>query len=720
MEVFILKVRIGIDVGGTFTDAVLIDNDTYQLMGSIKIPTTHDSPNGVADGIIQVINTLLERYQIDPSDVQFIAHGTTQATNALLEGDVSKVGVIGLGHGAEGVKVRMDTKPDRIELSQGKYLETDSVFLDTAQYSDEDIRDAVRKLQESGCEVFVAASAFSVDNPEHEKRVMECIQRDALNGTATYEISKLYGLRTRTRTAAINASILPRMMQTADMTQESVQQAKIKAPLMIMRCDGGVMDIAEVKKRPILTMLSGPAAGVAGALMYEKISNGIFLEVGGTSTDISAIKNGKVMIEYAQIGDNKTYLSSLDVRTVGIAGGSMVRINREGIVDAGPRSAHIAGLGYAVYADPSEIVNPRIVTISPNQGDPDDYLAIECANGNRYAITVSCAANLLGYVDKEDYSYGNAESVRLALAPLAEYTGKSPEQLAGEIMLKAAAKNESVVRQLMKDYNLQENQIVLMGGGGGCSAIVPHLAEHMQLKTANCRNASVISPIGVALAMVRDVIERNVMNPTEQDILKIRQEALQSAIAQGANAESVEIQIEVDAQKNVLRAIAVGATELRTKQLGARKLSDEEIVRIAAQAVSVTPDNVELAVSGEQMVCINAFVFKNRLFGLLRKKVKQNLVIDREGVIRIQTSEGDFYNLNVKNQLDALEQLTERHTAYGDSNMTPPDVYIFVGGKIHDYCGMSEKEQILSLAQTELAGIDSSTPVVALMITKDS
>ena len=99
-----MKVRIGIDVGGTFTDAVVIDNETFELVGSAKIPTTHEAKEGVAAGIIQVLHKAMEECHVKPEDVVFIAHGTTQATNALLEGDVAKVGIVTLGSGIQGAK----------------------------------------------------------------------------------------------------------------------------------------------------------------------------------------------------------------------------------------------------------------------------------------------------------------------------------------------------------------------------------------------------------------------------------------------------------------------------------------------------------------------------------------------------------------------------------------------------------------------------------------
>ena len=146
---------------------------------------------------------------------------------------------------------------------------------------------------------------------------------------------------------------------------------------MIMRGDGGVMEINEMKKRPVLTMLSGPAASVMGSLMYLRASNGVYFEVGGTTTNIGVIKDGRPAIDYSMVGGYRTYISSLDVRVEGVAGGSMIRLNKQRVHDVGPRSAHIAGLDYAVFTPLEEIEDPQLELFSPKPGDPDDYVAIK-------------------------------------------------------------------------------------------------------------------------------------------------------------------------------------------------------------------------------------------------------------------------------------------------------------------------------------------------------
>ncbi len=168
----------------------------------------------------------------------------------------------------------------------------------------------------------------------------------------------------------VNAAILPKMLATADLVDRSIAAAGVTAPLMVMRCDGGVMSLDEMRGRPLLTVLSGPAAGVAGALMRERVSEGVFLETGGTSTDISVVRRGKVAVRHATILGRSSYLSALDVRTVGVGGGSMARISGGKVHAVGPRSAHIAGLPYACYADPADLAGARLVTVRPLEGDP--------------------------------------------------------------------------------------------------------------------------------------------------------------------------------------------------------------------------------------------------------------------------------------------------------------------------------------------------------------
>jgi N-methylhydantoinase A/oxoprolinase/acetone carboxylase beta subunit len=367
--------RIGIDVGGTFTKAVLIDNATHDVVGRFSVLTTHSDPRGVAKGVVEVFRTVLERSGVDPGEVIFLAHSTTQATNALLEGDVAKVGVIGMATRVESLLAKGQSAMKPIELAPGRHLKP---VKPVHHQGNADRRH--RPQGDRGTE------GRRGEGHRRQLRLWSRRQRSGrkntrargdagLAATCGHEITKLYGLTTRTRTAVINASILPKMIDTAVMTEASVREAGILAPLMIMRGDGGVMDIAEMRRRPAMTMLSGPAASVAGALMHLRVTDGIYFEVGGTSTNIGVIRNGRPTVKYARVGGHETYVSSLDVRVIGIAGGSMVRIRDGKIVDVGPRSAHIAGLPYSAFAKPEDIIDPVIELFRPKSDDPDDYVA---------------------------------------------------------------------------------------------------------------------------------------------------------------------------------------------------------------------------------------------------------------------------------------------------------------------------------------------------------
>lgn len=709
-----MKVRIGIDVGGTFTDAAVINNDTYELIGSIKVPTTHSAVEGVAAGIVDVLNKIMTEYSIKPQDVHFIAHGTTQATNALLEGDVAKVGILTLGSGLEGMKSKSDTSMGDIELAPNKFLITANEFVQLKSNDDlsEKLNETISLLIEQGCESLVAAEAFSVDNPENENKVVMLSKEKGFPATATSDISKLYGLKVRTRTAVVNASILPKMLETANMTESSIKNAGIESPLMVMRCDGGVMNVEEVRNRPILTILSGPAAGVAGALMYEKLTDGIFFEVGGTSTDISCVKDGKVMVKYAEVGGHKTYLNSLDVRTVGIGGGSMVQIKDSQAVDSGPRSAHIAGLDYDCYGNEEDVVNPVLKTIRPKASDPE-YGYVECSNGKRFCFTVAGAANILGYVKESDYAYGNVETAKKVWKPLAEAMNLSVEDVAKKVLYFAAVKNSKVVNDLVKDYNLDARTTTFIGGGGGAAAVVPHLAQHMGFKQRVAKNAPVISTIGVALAMVREMVERVIAHPSEEDILSVRREAEVAVVKAGASPETVEIQVEVDTQRNVVRATAIGTTEMRSKDLLNRTISKEAVLEIVAENLNITTN--ELVIDGETEL-MYAVIHKKttKKFGFF-KSVKNNMrLVDNEGVIRLQKNNANVRECLNENAVKVLKDILNEYTEYNDGGAQLPNIYIIAGKKIIDVSGLSNEGQVLSLASVELKSFEPQTKLIMI------
>jgi N-methylhydantoinase A len=695
-------IRVGIDVGGTHTKAVAIDNVTHEIIGKASVMTTHDAPMGVSEGVVQAFKNCLSENRIDPNDVIFIAHSTTQATNALLEGDVAEVGIIGIGKGGlEGAFASKQSKVADIDLGTGKMIKMHHRYIKQRDFNTQSIEKTINDLKGEGAQVIVASKAFGVDDQTEEQKVQKIAESHGISVTAASEISKLYGLTRRTRTAAINASILPKMLDTADSTERGVQSMDIKVPLMIMRGDGGVMNIAEMKKRPVLTMLSGPAASVMGALMYLRASNGIYFEVGGTSTNIGVIKNGRPTVDYTIVGNHPTYINSLDVRVLGVAGGSMVRASKSGIVDVGPRSAHIAGMLYSVYTPEEEIEDPQVELFRPKKGDPDDYVAIRLKNGKRITITNSCAANVLGIVKPEDYSYGYVNSARKAMEPLARYMNKTVEEVAEAILAKSLEKIKPVIELLAEKYKLEKDQMSLVGVGGGAAALVPYTAKQMNLNYTIPENAEIISSIGVALAMVRDVVERIIPNPSKEDIRNIKNEAAKLAIANGALPDSIEVQIVINSQTSKITAIALGSTEVQTTDL-LKACTEDEAKEIAAKSLNIPPDQVSLA-------C------KNNVFYIFTaKKGGCNLlrVVDKKGFIKIQRSDGYGERCNVSDVAGVVAKMWETLAVYKNEMRLNPDIFLCTGGKVLDYTGMLYLEQVMMVIDTEISTLEPDDEVL--------
>jgi N-methylhydantoinase A/oxoprolinase/acetone carboxylase beta subunit len=459
-------------------------------------------------------------------------------------------------------------------------------------------------------------------------------------------------------------------------------------------------------------MLSGPAASVAGALMYLRVSDGIYFEVGGTSTNIGVIRNGRPTVKHARVGGHDTYVNSLDVRVIGIAGGSMVRLRGNDIHDVGPRSAHIAGLHYAAFAKPEDIADPRIELFRPKEGDPDDYVAIRCANGERYALTNTCAANVLGYAKPGWHAHGNAESARRAFAPLAQRAGITVEEAARRVLQKAAAKVTGVVEDLVKEYGLDRDQSVLVGEGGGAASLIPFVAETMKLDFKISQDAEVISSIGVALALVRETIERVIPNPQPEDLQRIKREAFDAVVKLGAAPENVEVTIEVDPQTQRVRATAMGASEMRAQDMR-KEVTEEEAAGIAATSMGVAPESIRLAAATDGVRVYQGEVQEKKwkIFTTRRHPVR---AVDREGVIRIQRSDGVVAQASAADGLDQLRTLWESVTIYNGDSVIAPDMFVVAGRRIVDLSGVTALDQAIAISRGELEGLAPDAPVVLI------
>jgi N-methylhydantoinase A len=709
------SLRVGIDVGGTFTDVVAIDAATRNLMARVKVPTTHDGADGVAAGIVDGIQRLLGHPGLDPSAVAFIAHSTTQATNALLEGDVARVGIVGL-LGAGAWLARRHMRFGRVELAPGTVLAADFAF---ARADDPaSIRRAVDAAIARGAQAIAATQAFGVDRPAAETLATRYARECSVDATSGHDVSSMYGLRARTRTAALNAAMLPRMVRTSRMTAAAVERAAIPAPLMIMRSDGGVMDVREIERRPILTLLSGPAAGVAGALLHEQLTDGIFVEVGGTSSDCSAIRAGRPQMRSARIGGHRTMLQTLDVRTLGIAGGSMVRLGAAGVADVGPRSAHIAGCAYACYANEERLAGARVEALAPLAGDPSDYAVLIARDGARFAVTTSCAANALGLVPADAYARGNAAASRHAFELLAQHVGSDPTTLARTVMEFAAHKLRTAIEELIADYKLDSGQVVIVGGGGGAGAIVPFVADAMHLPFRIARDAEVIAPVGVALALVRDVVERTIVAPTPRDIARIRREATDRVVASGAAPERVEVTVEIDAQRNRVRALAAGATALAGTV--AAEAADEFSRRAAAaRSMRCEPVQLERVELTSAMVAYRYVTRMGLAFGR-RRDVVDVRVVDERGVIRLALRDARVVQTTAGVVERRVREAVERGTRFGDVGRALPALYVIRGARIAAFEGLVGSEQAVALAREELAGCDPDERVALLTAQRDA
>jgi N-methylhydantoinase A len=350
----------GIDVGGTFTDVIF--NDTEKRMTAIhKVPTTLDDPStGVIEGILE----LCERQNIDRTEIDHVFHGTTIATNAILEYDGAKTGMITTEGYRDIIHIGRHQRPqnysimqdipwqarplvqrrNRIAVTERMGPLKDQVI---KPMEEEEVRGAVATLKEQGVESIIVNFLFSYINPRHEQRVKEIIEEEYPEAfiTVSSDVSPQFREFERFTTASLNGFIGPKVKNYIQNLEQRLKDSGVSAELHIMCSNGGVATAKTVSEKPVNTLLSGPAAGILGGAWAGELTNRqklITFDVGGTSADIGIITESG----YSQSSARDTWIAGypvmvpmIDIHTIGAGGGSIAHIDEGGAFKVGPRSA---------------------------------------------------------------------------------------------------------------------------------------------------------------------------------------------------------------------------------------------------------------------------------------------------------------------------------------------------------------------------------------------
>jgi hypothetical protein len=289
------------------------------------------------------------------------------------------------------------------------------------------------------------------------------------------------------------------------------------------------------------------------------------------------------------------------------------------------------------------------------------------------------------------------------MKPLADYMNTSVEDVAVQILTRAYQKIEPVITELTVKYKLDSDAVSLVGVGGGAAALIGFCSDKMKLRYSIPENAEVISSIGVALAMVRDVVERIIPGPTPEDIRSIRAEAFDKAVESGAAPETVEVHIEIDPQTSKLTAIALGSTEVKTTDL-LKEASPAESLQLASVDLKVSPDETILLCSTDHF-----HVYGTKSPQRNKKPVR---ILDKKGFIKVQCADG----VAIKTQSNAYRAevtgLWDDLALYKADAILRPDYYICVGSRVMDYAGTVDLEQILMLMETDMQAAGSGEDVI--------
>jgi len=487
--------RIGIDVGGTFTDLVAVDSD-----GVTTFTKSASTPQDQSIGVLNGLEDLAVGFGLDLARLlaatECIVHGTTVATNALLERKGARVGLLATEGHRDILEMREGLKPERYNLLlpapeplalrglrhgvRERILHDGSVAVPLDM---EHLDRAIAALKQAGAEAVAICFLHAYRNPDHEQQTAARV-RAALPGayvSVSSEVLPQIKEFERTSTTVVNAYVGPVVERYLSSLDRRLRDAGLDSPVFIILSHGGMAPIAEACRIPVATVLSGPAGGVAGARRVAQLTGVTDLvpfDMGGTSTDISLISDGEIALSASgDFAGERIALRSLDIASVGAGGGSIAVVDQGGLLRVGPESAG-ARPGPACYGH----------------------------GGN--AATVTDANLLLGYLDAANFLGGRAKldhaAAETAVGKIAERLGLGlPETAAGIVRLVNMHMADGIrMMTLRRGIDPRGFTLLSFGGAAGLHAI--EVARELEMRRVIVPTvASVLSAWGMLASSLR-------------------------------------------------------------------------------------------------------------------------------------------------------------------------------------------------------------------------
>ncbi len=323
--VSLVRYGLGVDTGGTFTDAVIVDMDDFSIIAKRKAPTTHED---LSIGLYNAVDAVLKESEIDPSQIVTVGISTTLATNSVLENMGGRVGLILIGWDP---KHPVHFGEDKQIFIRGGY---DVKGRAINSLSLEETTNAINEISKD-VDAIAISGLFANINATQERKVKDlAIKLTGLPTIAGHELSAELGIGLRAETAVLNGKLISIVTKFFDDVKTTLEKKGIFAPIMVYKGDGSVMNLEQAKQYPVQTVLSGPAASSMGGKILSEKNDFIMVDIGGTSTDIAVVEDGFPQIQFkgAEVGGWRTRVKAVDMNTIALGGDSRITMEDQKFV----------------------------------------------------------------------------------------------------------------------------------------------------------------------------------------------------------------------------------------------------------------------------------------------------------------------------------------------------------------------------------------------------